>query len=790
MNKLKYFSIFIALSIFVIAMNLNAATKRVLLEQFTGAWCGYCVDGTAIMDDILAQYPGRVIGVKFHNGDKMAIPETDIIGAALGLTGYPTGNVDRAPVNVNGQLQVMLSRNIWKQVVDQALKIAPVVDVKLEWAYDEATGDIIASISAEFEQAVNNEVRFNVYVIEDEVTGSGTGWDQANYYNNTQGHPYYGKGNPIKNYQHMAVVRATLGGPWGAENSIPQPISAGTKAKYSFIIKKDPSWNINKIRLVGLVANYTPNSRQILNSIEGTKIKSNTSLTQVGNLLDAVPVGTTAEVIFTIKNNNTSAKNYNFSLSKSLSTTWKVAIEPNENSVTVPSGGTYEVKLKVPVENFGVGTATLLIEEEGGMTFSKTMKVYSSNVDFISVTVDGSGDLTVANKIKSISTYKDLLVIPVIDFNQIYNKFNQVKVANISLGEEGILTATHSNFINYLMNNKVNILFNGPLLYGSIGQNLSTLQSQLGISWISMSYLGQTTQGRVGLVGVKDDPITDGFNSDIQIYYYMHKTRISNPSVASPIITYSASPDSIFGTKHVLNNQKIVCFGFNPAKVANQNLMNTTIQKALNWMYQAPELELPQISTIIGLDFGEIEIGTTDEKTFEVKNIGKKDLTISSVTIKGSDASAYSIVNAGTNTIKPNEATTIKVSFAPTTTKFYTNASIEIVSNDPNKPTTSVSLAGKGKKPVGVTDPIVINAQIYPNPVESISQISFVVPEYAKSVSIAIVDLAGKKMQEFSNINVGENKISIDNKTLDAGSYILVITIDDEIITKRFNVVK
>jgi len=789
MNKLKYF--FVMVILFSITINLKAATKRVMLEQFTGAWCGYCVDGTVIMDEILAQYPGKVIGVKFHNGDKMAIPETDIVGSALGLTGYPTGNVDRAPVNIGGQVQIMIGRNYWKQVVDQIVNTTAVVDVKLEWAYDESTGDIIASISADFEQAVPNEVRFNVYVIEDEVTGSGTGWDQANYYNNTPNHPYYGKGNPVKNYKHMAVVRATMGGPWGAENSIPQPVSAGTKAKYSFIIKKDASWNINKIRLVGLVANYTPNSRQILNSVEGTKINSNTSITQVGNLLDAIPTGTTAEVKFTLKNNSSSSKNYNFSLSKPSSTTWKVAFEPNENSVTIPSGGTYEVKLKVPVESYGVGSATLLIEEEGGMTYSKSIKVYSSDVEFMSINADPNLDEFVPSVIKSIPAYKNTIIIPFSDYSSLSGKFNNLKVVNVNLGEGGRILASNASLYQMLINRNVNILFNGTLLYYDFGQPNVTIASQLGIAYGGQSFQGQQTQGKFNIAGVAGDPITDGFASQINLVsYYTQKARITNSNIASAIVTLQGSPDSIYATKHQLANSRIVCFGFNPKNVSNSSAMQEVIKKAINWMYQAPEPEFPKISTVTGVDFGEVDLNTTSEKSFEVKNIGKKDLTISSVTIKGTDASVYSIVDAGMGTLKPNESTSIKVKFTPQTIKFYTNASIEIVSNDPDKPTTTVSLAGKGKKPVGVLDPVVINTQIYPNPVESISQISFVIPDNAKSATVSILNLEGKKLLEFHNIIVGENKITIDNKTLDAGSYILVITIDDEIITKKFNVVE
>ncbi len=789
MNKLKYF-LLVAI-VFALTINLNAAQKKVLIEQFTGAWCQFCPDGTVKMDEILQEYPGKVFGVKFHNGDKMAIPETDIIGSALGLTGYPTGNVDRTPVNAGGNTVIMIDRTAWKQVVDQLLQQTAPVDVKLDWAYDESTGDIIASISGDFDQAVANEVRFNVYVIEDEVTGSGTGWDQQNYYNTQSGHPYYQKGNPVKNYKHMAVVRATLGGPWGAENSIPQPITAGTKAKYAFTIKKDASWKIDKIRLIGMVVNYSQNSRQILNSIEGTKIKSNTSITQVGNLLDASAKGTTPEVKFTIKNNNTSAKNYNFNFTKPSSTTWKATFEPNENTVSVPAGGTYEVKMKMPVESYGFGTSTLIIEEEGGMAFSKTFKVYASDGEYLSINSDPSFDEFVPNVIRNVAAYKDMVTIPLADFSLLSGKFNNLKVANINLGEAGTISASDVTIYQMLMNKNVNILFNGTLLYVFLNQVGTSILNQLGIAYQAQSFQGQQTQGKFNIAGVSGDPITDGFASQIQLVsFHTQKARITNQSIASPIITLQGSPDSVYATKHQLTGSRIVCIGINPRNVTNSAGMQQVIVKALNWMYKAPEPEVPQISTVTGIDFGEVVTSTSEEKSLEVKNIGKKDLNITGVTIKGTDASAYSIVDAGTTVIKPNESTNIKVKFTPATIKFYTNASIDIATNDPNKPIATVSLAGKGKKGEGVVDPIIVNAQVYPNPVETNSQVSFFVPESAKSANVSIIDMSGKKVLEFGNFSIGENKLTIDNKMIDAGSYILVITIDDEMVTKKFNVIK
>src|SRR4030065_847938 len=94
----------------LVTSETNAQIKNVLLEKHTGAWCGWCVDGTVVMDEILELYGDQVIGVKIHSGDAMEIPEQSVIAGALGLTGYPTGSVDRKDFGGS----VFLCRGDWK----------------------------------------------------------------------------------------------------------------------------------------------------------------------------------------------------------------------------------------------------------------------------------------------------------------------------------------------------------------------------------------------------------------------------------------------------------------------------------------------------------------------------------------------------------------------------------------------------------------------------------------------------------------------------------------------------
>jgi hypothetical protein len=49
----------------------SSFTKKVLLEEFTGAWCDWCVDGHLRVEQMMAATPNRIIPVMVHSGDGM-----------------------------------------------------------------------------------------------------------------------------------------------------------------------------------------------------------------------------------------------------------------------------------------------------------------------------------------------------------------------------------------------------------------------------------------------------------------------------------------------------------------------------------------------------------------------------------------------------------------------------------------------------------------------------------------------------------------------------------------------
>ena len=60
------------LSLIALAQSSGAQTvKKVVLEEFTGAWCGACPNGTLVAESILAANPASCILVAWHDHDPL-----------------------------------------------------------------------------------------------------------------------------------------------------------------------------------------------------------------------------------------------------------------------------------------------------------------------------------------------------------------------------------------------------------------------------------------------------------------------------------------------------------------------------------------------------------------------------------------------------------------------------------------------------------------------------------------------------------------------------------------------
>lgn len=792
-------------AVFVIFLAITsisfAAEKVVLLEQFTGAWCGYCPDGSLIMDQIIKDNPGKVIGVKIHNAyggvmsyDSMAIPEEQILSQALGNSGYPSGMVDRSVFNVGGSSAIFLSRNIWSGAVDAILQqntISP-VGLKLDWYYDEDSQMIYATIEGDFEQTISDELRFNVYVLEDSIPAIGTGYAQANYYDDEASSPLYKKGNPMKDYYHMKVVRKMMGGAWGQEYSIPTPVTAGSKIFYTFAVPKNPKWKMKDIHLIGMVQYATSTNKQIVTAVEGIEKTPKTTYQFTPNALFAGPTGYTKTNEIKIKNTSTLPIQYEVKIN-STNPEWNISINPNETEFTLQPGSSKTLTILYTVGSAGVSTGLISINEVDGSGFATSLKGYNSEPEFLQVN-NSANDYGVLSTIQSFDDYKNIAPIPADDFVQVSSEFENLVVAYWCMGENGTLSANQKSTIDALLNKKVHILFSGPLTFSSMHSNMPTVESQLGFSYIASEFSGYNT-GAINLAGIDGDPISSGFSSLAQLTYYLpQKARITNTSIASPVLTITGQKDTILAVRSELSSGvRIAAFSFNVAKISNETQKNNLMKNTLNWLVGI-QSTAPRITvSATTVDFGDIETDSSAQKTITIQNTGTADLTIISATLTSNADNSFSIIQPPASTIAPGGSSDVIIGFAPQDKKLYISPKLEIVSNDPNTATVTVRLNGRGVEPVGISRDILGYFNVTPNVVSDAANINFAISSpVPQNVKIYLMDLSGRKIADIQDgvYSYGEYKLSLSTTNLNSGAYFVVAEIGKDIETIRINVVK
>lgn len=92
-------------------------------------------------------------------------------------------------------------------------------------------------------------------------------------------------------------------------------------------------------------------------------------------------------------------------------------------------------------------------------------------------------------------------------------------------------------------------------------------------------------------------------------------------------------------------------------------------------------------------DYGEIQTGSSSNHAFTIQNTGSATLSISGAPVSGT---GFSVVGSVPSSISAGGNATITVRFVPSSVGNFTGT-LSINSNDPDTPTLSIGLAGKGK---------------------------------------------------------------------------------------------
>lgn len=246
----------------------SGTDKKVLLEEFTGAWCQWCPSGFDVVQDLLELYPDRFIPVMIHNRDQMSFAEGDLITQASQVSGFPTGQIDRFTFGAGASA---LGVGGWKGLTESMLNAFTPVDFTMTSSYDEGTRQAQIDLEAEFLTELTGDFRFNVYVVEDNLTGTGTGWDQVNALHgnaNYRNSRYFNAGNPIRGHIHNHVLRQVVGGVNGEKGDLTNTVAPGTTYSHTFTFTLSNNFKAEDVSFVGFVHRNSTNlaEREVYNA--------------------------------------------------------------------------------------------------------------------------------------------------------------------------------------------------------------------------------------------------------------------------------------------------------------------------------------------------------------------------------------------------------------------------------------------------------------------------------------------------------------------------------------------
>ena len=254
-----------------------SASKNVLLEEFTTAPCQFCPDGAVVVEQILAANPA-VIAVAEHacfGTDAMTIPEASTYCSAFS-GGAPTATIDRTLFP--SESGVGHGRGTWAANANTSANKNTPVAVAVTGTYNPVNRSASVNVDANFVDFTKpGDLRVTLFVVEDSVTGTGSGYNQVNAYNTQAGHPYAGAGNPIVGFQHRHVLRDVYpsGNAWGQAGVIPTaPSNTGTYSQ-NFTFTMNAAWKTKDVSFVAFVSYFDTDvtKREILN-VEEVKLNN------------------------------------------------------------------------------------------------------------------------------------------------------------------------------------------------------------------------------------------------------------------------------------------------------------------------------------------------------------------------------------------------------------------------------------------------------------------------------------------------------------------------------------
>ena len=240
--------------------------KKTVVEEGTGTWCGWCPRGIVGMRTMAATYPDKFIGIAVHNGDPMAVAAYN---SGMAFSGFPNAAINR---------EYLVDPNATD--LDKALSQADDYFIfGIEFTNAQINGsqiDATVNITSAVDTTVNQTVAF--VIIENDVTGTASGYNQSNYYANNYAGPMGGFESmpsviPASQMVYQEVARGIFPAFNGAAGSVPSNLTANLPVTFNYTIDLPTTINnMDNIELIALLLENKPGGYKPWQIVNATKI--------------------------------------------------------------------------------------------------------------------------------------------------------------------------------------------------------------------------------------------------------------------------------------------------------------------------------------------------------------------------------------------------------------------------------------------------------------------------------------------------------------------------------------
>lgn len=224
-----------------------AKGKMVIGEEATGTWCQWCPRGAVALKTMHDKYDGFFQGIAVHNNDPMENPYYDAAIASK-ISGYPSALVDRGtkmdPSAMGGDFI-------------KRIQVAPKGVMDIAAKYDAVTKIMSVSVETTIQSDISGDFRIACAIVEDDVTGTTSGYNQSNAYagggSGVMG-GYEKLPNPVPAaqmvYDHVGrLIAPTFA---GLPNAFGASATAGQKFVHNFSFEMEPSWEMMQMHIVSM----------------------------------------------------------------------------------------------------------------------------------------------------------------------------------------------------------------------------------------------------------------------------------------------------------------------------------------------------------------------------------------------------------------------------------------------------------------------------------------------------------------------------------------------------------